>query len=99
MRTLTLLIGFILIFFAATCSSSRQNDKMELTGTIEEQGITSYQYGTHLLNTRDHFYALKSDAVDLNEYLNEEVSIVAEKIPDYPVDGGPEYLLVLEVKR
>lgn len=98
MRTLTLLIGFILIFFAATCSSSRQNDKMELTGTIQEQGITSYQYGTHVLRMPNDFYALKSDAVDLNEYLNEEVTVVAERIPDYPVDGGPEYLLVLEVR-
>lgn len=71
---------------------------MEITGTIREQGITSYQYGTHTIETENNFYALKSEAVDLSKYLDQEVTIVAEKIEGYPVDGGPDYLLVLEVK-
>ncbi|GAB2777547.1 hypothetical protein GCM10010465_25400 [Actinomadura fibrosa] len=71
---------------------------MEYTGTIKEQGITSYQYGTHTLTTGNGFYALKSEAVDLDEYIDKKVMVVAEKIEGYPVDGGPEYLLVLKVK-
>lgn len=98
MRTLTMTIGFILLFFAATCSSGVTNEKEEITGTIQEQGITSYQYGTHSLTTPDQFYALKSEAVDLNEYLNQEVTVVVERVPGYPVDGGPEFLQVLKVK-
>lgn len=99
MRTLTLTIGFILLFFAATCSSVSEDNHTQLTGKIEEQGITSYQYGTHRFTTQDQFYAVKSESVDLDDYLNQDVSIIAEKISGYPVDGGPEYLLVLEVKQ
>ncbi len=70
---------------------------MELTGTIQQQGITSYQYGTHTLSTDGTFYALKSEAVNLDDYTDQEVTILAKKIEGYPVDGGPEYLLVLEI--
>lgn len=104
------LVAFSLLISAQTCSSTankedttntqiNNSERMEITGTIEEQGITSYQYGTHTITTADdEFYALKSDVVELNEYLNQEVTIVAEKIDGYPLSGGPEYLLVLEVK-
>ncbi len=44
---------------------------MEITGTIQQQGITSYQYGTHTITTtNDEFYALKSETVDLDDYVN-----------------------------
>lgn len=98
MRTLTLTIGFILLFFAATCSSSVSDEQKEITGTIQEQGITSYQYGTHILTTPDQFYAVKSEVVDLNEHLDQEVTVVVERVPGYPVDGGPEFLQVLKIK-
>lgn len=102
--------GSLIILFTATCSNiSEEKDRsasavinetsMEITGTIQQQGITSYQYGTHTITTvDDEFYALKSDHVDLDDYIDEDVSIVAEKIEGYPLSGGPEYLLVLEVK-
>lgn len=99
MKTLTFLLpGFMLFFFTATCNSTTQTDNMELTGTIQKQGITSYQYGTHTLSNDETFYALKSDTVDLDAYIDQEVTIIAEKIPGYPLEGGPEYLLVLKVK-
>jgi hypothetical protein len=98
MKTLTFTIGFVMLFFAATCSSVNGEQQTEITGTIQEQGITSYQYGTHTLSTENEFYAVKSEAVDLDLYLNEEVTVVVENIPGYPVDGGPEFLLVLKVK-
>lgn len=103
--------GSVLLFFTATCnnttgveekspSATITQDAMEITGTIQPQGITSYQYGTHTITTvDDQFYALKSNAVDLDDYVDEEVTIVAEKIEGYPVDGGPDFLLVLEVKE
>ncbi|MGI0108000.1 hypothetical protein [Salinimicrobium sp. WS361] len=107
---LTLFTVITLLLSAQTCNNSQiqedttpaaeVNEKtMELTGTIREQGITSYQYGTHTITTSDDkFYALKSDAVDLDDYVEEKVTLVAEKIEGYPLSGGPEYLLVLEVK-
>ncbi|MGB7842130.1 MAG: hypothetical protein WBL21_05025 [Salinimicrobium sp.] len=98
MKVLLNAAGLFLFFFTATCSSTTQTDHLEVTGTIEKQGITSYQYGTHSLTNDETFYALKSDKVDLDEYVDQRVTIIAEKISGYPVDGGPEYLMVLEVK-
>lgn len=86
-----------LLFFAATCNTG--NSSTEYSGIIEEQGITSYQYGTHILNTGEDFYALKSEKIDLGQYVNKKVTLKAEKIEGYPVDGGPEYLLVTEVRE
>ncbi|MFD2518201.1 hypothetical protein [Salinimicrobium flavum] len=91
--------GFALFFFTATCNDTTTTGKMEITGTIEQQGITSYQYGTHTLTNEETFYALKSETVNLDDYLDREVTVVAEKIEGYPVDGGPDYLLVLELKE
>jgi hypothetical protein len=107
---LIIFTGVTLLLSLQTCNNSQSkqdnqtsaevNEKaMEVTGTIKEQGITSYQYGTHTITIEgDEFYALKSEAVNLDDYLDEEVTIVAEKIEGYPLSGGPEYLLVLEVK-
>lgn len=90
-----------LIIFTATCNNTtkmeQKEDKMEVTGTIQQQGITSYQYGTHTLTNDETFYALRSETVNLDNYIDQEVTIVAKKIEGYPVDGGPDYLLVLEV--
>ncbi len=87
-----------LVVFTATCRNTQNTNQMEVTGTIQQQGITSYQYGTHTITNNETFYAIKSDVVDLDQYLNVEVTIVADKIEGYPVDGGPDYLRVLEVK-
>lgn len=106
----SIFLGSLLLFFTATCNNANQQkdssssaviseNSMEITGTIEQQGMTSYQYGTHTITTADdQFYALKSESIDLDTYLNEEVTIIAEKIEGYPLSGGPEFLLVLEVK-
>lgn len=87
-----------LMLFTATCRNTTNNDQMEVTGTIQQQGMTSYQYGTHTITNNETFYALKSDVIDLDQYIDQEVTISAEKIEGYPVDGGPDYLRVLEVK-
>lgn len=90
--------GLVLILFAATCNrATSQNNGMTVTGTIQEQGMTSYQYGTHTLTNSDIFYAVKSDSINLNEYLNREVTVRVKPIEGYPLEGGPEYLHVLEV--
>ncbi len=95
--TFNFLTGLILIFFSTTCNTGDNSDVLEITGTIQEQGMTSYQYGTHTLTNNETFYAIKSDGVDLNNYLNQEVTVKAEKIEGYPIEGGPDYLRVLEV--
>ncbi|SDL82194.1 hypothetical protein SAMN04488034_1149 [Salinimicrobium catena] len=99
---LNLFATLALIIFTATCNNATENtqtniENMEVTGTIQQQGITSYQYGTHTLTNDETFYALRSEAVNLDNFLDQEVTIIAKKIEGYPLEGGPEYLLVLEV--
>lgn len=98
---LSLLAGLFLLLTTETCNNQNKTEKnadqMKVTGTIQQQGITSYQYGTHTLSNDDTFFALKSEAVNLDDYVDQEVTIVGKKIEGYPVDGGPEYLLVLKV--
>ena len=94
-----LVTGIVLLFLTATCGRTNSEKGIEITGTIQEQGMTSYQYGTHTITNSETFYAITSDSLDLNDYLNREVTIRAEKIEGYPVDGGPEYLRVLKVEE
>lgn len=96
------IIVLSLLFLAATCNKSisgENQDLMKVKGQIERTGITSYQYGTHTLTGDDTFYALKSEKIDLTHYEGKTVTITAEKIEGYPVDGGPEYLNVVQVKE
>ena len=67
---------------------------VEIIGTIQEQGITTYQYGTHTISG----YALRSNSVTLDDYINQYVTVVGHKINGYPVDGGPDYIEVDEIK-
>lgn len=67
-------------------------------GKIQKQGITTYQYGSHILKTEDTFYALRSTAHDLNDYVGKKVKVITEKIAGYPISGGPEFILVLRIE-
>lgn len=90
-----------LLFLAATCNkttSLQKSDLMEVKGKIEKTGMTSYQYGSHTISNDETFYALKSEKIDLSSYEGKTVTITAEKIEGYPVDGGPEFLEVTMVK-
>lgn len=88
--------GFFMLLFTATCSQNNESS-IKLTGKVQQQGITSYQYGSHTLSAEEGFYALTSEKVDLDNYVGQEITVKAEKIEGYPVEGGPEYLRVLEV--
>lgn len=88
--------GILLLLFSTACNQVPKTG-IEITGVIEEQGITSYQYGTHTLTNDENIFAVKSDSLDLDEYLNQKVTVRAYKIEGYPVDGGPEYFNVVEV--
>lgn len=67
---------------------------MEIRGTLQAQGITTYLYGSHTLPG----YALRSSTVKLDDYLNQKVTVRGHKIDGYPVDGGPDYIEVEEIK-
>lgn len=101
MKYFMYLLSAMALFLTIACNQTKSTttNPMEITGTIQEQGMTSYQYGTHTLTNSETFYAVKSDSIDLNNYLNQEVTITAEKVEGYPVDGGPEYLRVLSIEE
>ena len=65
----------------------------EITGMIQKQGVTSYQYGTHVISG----HALRSNLVILEDFINRDVTIIGYKIDGYPLDGGPVYIEVTDI--
>ncbi|WP_285008640.1 hypothetical protein [Pedobacter faecalis] len=76
------------------CSVKRagQSAHVSLAGTVEELGMTTFQYGTHLLKTGDKSYALKSDKVDINKYVGKPVKLEGKVVDGYPVENGPQLI-------
>jgi len=98
------------LFFAAILSltfflfSSCEKDEtaetpetIECTGILQIQGITTYQYGSHIISNNEFFYALRSQTISLDNYVGETVTIKGEKVEGYPIEGGPDYIEVTEV--
>lgn len=92
---ITMLIFLVML----GCKNTVPDGEILVTGILKKQMMTTYQYGTHTLTTEGGFFALTSKKVNLDNYLNEKVTLVAEEIEGYPVDGGPIYLRVLKVKQ
>lgn len=80
-----------------TCSK-QSAALVEFKGRLEKQGITTYQYGTHVIGNGSTTYALRSETIDLNDYNGKTVTVKGVKIPGYPVEGGPEFLEVSVVQ-
>lgn len=98
---LRLLLAVGIIFFTTNCSNMKNSAQQgqEISGVVAEQGITSYQYGTHTLTTDEDFYALTSETIDLDALVGQQVRLKVEKVEGYPIEGGPEYYRVLEVRQ
>tara|TARA_B100001778_G_scaffold303901_1_gene281502 strand:+ start:192 stop:491 length:300 start_codon:yes stop_codon:yes gene_type:complete len=92
MKKLILLVSILTLILS--CEKNMTTSiPIEITGTIQKQGITSYMYGTHFISG----YALRSNSILLDNYINYNVTIVGYKIDGYPVDGGPEYIEVTDI--
>ncbi|MDG2343085.1 MAG: hypothetical protein P8L23_00725 [Flavobacteriales bacterium] len=95
MRSVKFLLFIALISsLSYSCNKSLFSNKVKTTGLIQKQGITTYMYGTHTITD----YALKSNSINLDNYIDKNVSIIGEKIDGYPVDGGPDYIEVKKIK-
>ena len=70
------------------------DDRLEINGVIQKQGITTYQYGTHTISG----YAIRSNSLNLDDYVDQNVTIIGRKIEGYPIEGGPDYLEVIKIK-
>ncbi|MNL56264.1 hypothetical protein D3C87_1797430 [compost metagenome] len=96
----------MLLFVAAlaiagcnTVKPAGDTNLLVLGGKVEALGMSTFQYGTHLLNTGDKTYALKSDKLNLKSYEGKEVVLKGVKVTGYPVDGGPEFIDVQEISN
>ncbi|TRO67510.1 hypothetical protein [Christiangramia sabulilitoris] len=98
MRKIVVIVIILTTGLGLGCKTEYMGNNIQYTGTIKAAGITSYQYGTHILESGDDFYALRSAEADLTNFEDQEVKLWAEKIAGYPVDGGPEYLEVKKVE-
>lgn len=93
-----------LVILLQACGSTKNsteevNTENTLFGKVDVAGMSTYMYGTHKFYTDDTFYAIRSKAYDLNEFVGKEVTIIYKKIEGYPVESGPEYLEVLKIKE
>lgn len=99
MKKILVLSIFIAIF--SGCTSFKDSNtayRATATGTIQKIGMTTFQYGTHLLTTENKTYALKSGSINLDQYMNKKVTVKGKKVKGYPIDGGPEFLDVTLIK-
>lgn len=98
MKTIVLLLIMgLAITGCNTVKPGGDKDLLVVSGKIEALGMSTFQYGTHTLNTGNKTYALKSGSVDLKTYEGKEVIVKGLKVAGYPVDGGPEFIDVKEV--
>ena len=98
MKQIVLLL--IVSFAIAGCSGTKpvaDKNLVILSGKLEALGMSTFQYGTHILNSGGKTYALKSSKLDLKSYEGKDVIVKGLRVVGYPVDGGPEFLDVQEV--
>lgn len=94
---LSLLIVCLLVAGCSGLKSETNKNLVIVTGKLSELGMSTFQYGTHTLNSGDKIYALKSVNINLKAYEGKNVIVKGTKIAGYPLNGGPELLKVLEV--
>lgn len=78
-------------------------EEVSATGVLEQQGATTYQYGTHTItdDASGTTYALVSERVDLDLYAGERVTVYGTLVSGYEngqVEGGPPLVDVTRVE-
>ena len=77
----------------ATDAGSGNEENVVAIGNLEQQGATTYQYGTHVLKIHDTVaYVLKSTSVDLDRYKWLHVKISATNT-HYHAEQGRNYMM------
>lgn len=92
-----ILILLLLVIVNLGCKKDK-TEYVEFSGEVKKLEASFYMYGTHTIISNDINYALTSKTVDLDKYLNKQVTLEAVKIPGYPIEGGPDYYNVTKVK-
>lgn len=82
--------------------------KFYWAGVLQKQGMTAYQYGTHVLkgkslagepNQPETIFALKAGKkINLNKFAGKKVIITGKKVDGYPLESGPELIEVSAIE-
>jgi hypothetical protein len=85
--------------FASSAAPAKKGQTVTAQGTIQEAGITTFQYGQFtLVDKSDHTrFALRSRKLDLGQFVGKSVKITGTLVPGFPIDGGPPFLDVTNV--
>lgn len=103
-----LIVYLVIMTVSLVNVSCKNNDvvvpnNVVVEGFIQKTGITTYQYGTHILlkdkTSKEVIYALTSSKIALDDYVNQQVKITAKVVDGYSVDGGPKYLEVESIQK
>ncbi len=102
---ISIIILMIGLSFTSCKTSSKQEQQTSvasekyivLDGVLKKQGVTTYQYGTHVLKTKEGIFALRSKVLNMDEFVNQKVVIIGTKIEGYPIEGGPEFISVTRI--
>ena len=92
------LFAFAFLFFS--CQEKEDKGLLEFSGLLVRQGVTTYQYGSHILLSADSVSAwvLTSSVVDLEPYVGTDVTVEGLWREGYPIEGGPVLLEVVRVR-
>lgn len=89
------LLGVLICLSVSSCNKDENNpNAVKVNGIIQKQGITTYQYGSHIIGG----YAVYSDVLDLDKYVGKNVTVVGSLVKGYPLSGGPDYIEVKKIK-
>lgn len=80
---------------------SSQGKFVRVTGVIKKQGITGYQYGSHVIvdQRTKRLYALRGKrGINLNRYVGKRVKLVGKRVRGYPINLGPPLLKVVKIR-
>lgn len=97
LKILAIILTAVMVLpFVGFGANPSKPEEVTASGIIKKQGITTYMYGTHVLldEKGQTLYALRSDNIDLNKYINRKVTVKGYLVKGYPIDSGPNYLNV-----
>ncbi|MEJ2884750.1 hypothetical protein [Pedobacter sp. GR22-6] len=96
-KTLILLMLGFAVAGCGTMKEKKNAGTVQLSGKIEKLEMSTFQYGTHVLKQGEKIFALRSDKVKLDTYVDKEVTVKGLKVEGYPVENGPDFIDVQEV--
>ena len=87
---------FLFLWVGVSCNEKMST--LQFSGELEPRGMTSFQYGSHLLLVNDSLYALRSSTVDLASFEFKNVTLSGNPVEGYPIENGPVLIEVMKIE-